>query len=153
SDNARNRIYTAASGSDISGVSITPEGGADVIKPDEVNQLTQQGNEMIKDFLAGTFLDYKPGADYTPPEQEPELKTELAQHDGKKYGHDGIDRYNLKTWDESMSATFRFNLTEKSVVDSIMTVDDNLSNLLAGHSAKEFRTQVDIDASFYKYLD
>src|SRR5262249_25436137 len=82
-----------------------------------------------------------------------ELKTELAQHDGKKYGHDGIDRYNLKTWDESMSATFRFNLTEKSVVDSIMTVDDNLSNLLAGHSAKEFRTQVDIDASFYKYLD
>jgi hypothetical protein len=152
-DNARNRIGSLASGSLWSGVVITQEAGPDVVKPDEINQLTQQGNEMIKDFLAGTFLEYKPGADYTPPDQEPALKTELASQNGKKYGHDSIDRYKHKDWDESMNADLRFNLSEKAVLDTTMTVDDNLSNILAGHSINDLRTQVDIDASFYKYLD
>ena len=152
-DNARNRIFGAASGSEAYGVTITPEAGGDVIKPDELAQLSQEGNEMIKDFLSG-FLDYKPGADVTPPDQEPQLHTQLAQYDGdRKYGSDSIDQYHLKTWDESTHEDLYYNFTEQTVIDSPMTVDDNLSNILAGHSVKEFRTQVDIDASFYKYLD
>lgn len=153
SDNARNRIFSAVTGSEYSGVNITQEAGPDTIKPDEINQLTQQGNEMIKDFLAGTFLEYKPGADYTPPDQEPALKTELASQDGKKYGHDSISQYSLKTWDETMDASLRYNLTEQTVIDSTMSIDDNLANILSGHPVKDFRTQVDIDAAFYKYLD
>lgn len=153
SDNARNRVFSSVKGSDYSGVNITQEAGPDAIKPDEINQLAQQGNEMIKDFLAGTFLEYKPGADYTPPDQEPALQTELATQDGKKYGHDSISRYSLKTWDESMDASLRYHLTEQTVLDSTMTIDDNLANILAGQPVKDFRTQIDIDASFYKYLD
>ena len=152
-DNARNRIFSTVTGSDISGVSITQEAGPDSIKPDEINQLTQQGNEMIKDFLAGTFLEYKPGADYTPPDQEPALQTELATQNGKKYGHDSISQYNVKNWDESMDASLRYHLTEQTVIDSNMSIDDNLANILAGQPVKDFRTQVDIDAAFYKYLD
>jgi hypothetical protein len=153
SDNARNRIFSAVHASEYSGVNITQEAGPDAVKPDEINQLVQSGNEMIKDFLAGTFLEYKPGADYTPPDQEPDLKTELASVNGKKYGHDAISRYSLKTWDESMNASLGYNFTSKTVLEGHIAPNDNLGNVLRGHAVNELRTQVDIDASYYKYLD
>jgi hypothetical protein len=152
-DNARNRIFSAITGSDYSGVSITQEAGPDTVKPDEINQLTQQGNELIKDFIAGSFLQYQPGADDTSPGQEPALTTALPSVDGRKYGHDSISQYSLKTVDETMVASLHSFLSEKAVVDGPLTVEDNLANILSGHPVKDFRTQVDIDASFYKYLD
>ena len=153
SDNARNRIFSAVHASEYSGVNVTQEAGSDAVKPDEINQLVQSGNEMIKDFLAGTFLEYKPGADYTAPDQEPQLQTELASVNGKKYGHDSISRYSLKTWDESMNASLGYNFTSKTVLEGHVTPNDNLGNVLRGHPVTELRTQIDIDASYYKYLD
>jgi hypothetical protein len=152
-DNARNRVYSAVTGSECSRVFIQQEAGPDSIKPDEMAQLAQQGEEMIKDFLSGTFLEYDPGKDATAPDADPDLKTEVAEQNGKPYGHDSIDRYHLKTWNETMAASLSYNLTEQTVVDSTIAIDDNLANILAGHAVKDFRTQVDLDAAFYKYLD
>ncbi len=152
SDNARNRIFSTVNATEYSGVNITQEAGADAVKPDEITQLTQLGNEMIKDFLTATFLEYKAGADYKP-DDEKDLKTELATVSGKKYGHDAINQYDLKTWDESMSASLNYSFTSKTVLPGHLAPNDNLSNVLNGHPVNELRTQIDIDAAYYKYLD
>ncbi|MFI5184162.1 MAG: hypothetical protein ACHQNV_07185 [Vicinamibacteria bacterium] len=151
SKTARNALWSRVSGHEWAGVVVTPEAGPDAVKPEEIQQLTQFGNEMIKDFLAATFLEYKPTE--LKPDEEPDLKTELASQNGKKYGHDGIDQYTLKTWDESMSASLRYTFTSKAVLEGHLAPNDNLGNLLRGQPVAQFRTRIDIDAAYYKYLD
>jgi len=149
---ARDRIGKVAHDSEASRVEIIPEAGADVVKPEQMTQLTQLGNDMIKDFLAATFLEFKTGQDVQT-DQDPHLDTALPEQDGKKYGHQGIDFYNLKTWHEEMEATLDYQFRSQAVLEGHLRPNDNIANVLGGHDVKSLRTQIEIDADWLKYLD
>lgn len=152
SSSARNIVNKVASASEASGVDIIPEAGADVLPPEQIAELQKIGYEMIKDFLAATFLTWQPGAGDVANE-EPELQTQLATQNGKEYGHHGIEYYHLKDWSESMSADMTFNLRQKAVVKGFLGPQDNLANLLGNQRAEDFITKIDLDADWFKYID
>ncbi|MGH8532798.1 MAG: hypothetical protein ACREV1_08785, partial [Gammaproteobacteria bacterium] len=135
-----------------SGVQIIPEAGNEAVPPEQIQELTRFGHEMIKDFLAATFLEFKPGTDTTL-EQQPELKTELASYGDRKYGQHTIDHYNLKRVNESMVADLNYTFKSKAVLEGHLAPNDNLSNILAGQRVEEFRTQIDIDPEWYQYIN
>jgi hypothetical protein len=149
---ARNRVFSVATASQTTRVEIIPEAGPDVVTPEQIAELTKIGNEMVKDFLAATFLEAKPGEDVQFAE-DPDLKTELATQNGKEYGHHGINFYRLKEWNESMNANLDYQFRTKAVIEGHFAPQDNLSNLLAGQRASDFLTQIDLDPAWYKYLD
>jgi hypothetical protein len=133
-----------------SGVVITPE---TTIDTEHQMELERAGHEMIDKFLAATFLTWNPGAGFQADEQ-PELQTEVADFgDGRKYGHHGISYYNLREWTEEMSANLHHTFTSKTVLEGHLAPNDNLSNVLQGHNVEDFRTQVELRADWYKYLD
>lgn len=150
--NARDRIYSVAQASQTSGIEIIPEAGGDVVPPELIQTLTESGTSMIQDFLAATFLQWNPGEGFTV-EEAPTLETELPEYQGRKYGHHGIDYYNLRTWDESMQARLEYNFKTKAVIESHRGPNANLAGVLAGRDPNEFRTQVELDDDWYKYLD
>lgn len=151
SHRAGDQLRIVAESNQASFVKIVPEGDASAVTPEQIQTLTQVGNEMIAEFLSKTILDYKPGEQATFGTQ-PELKTELAEHEGKKYGSHSIDFYSLKTWNESMEATLSHTFTSKAVLEAHLAPNDNLSNVLGGRDVKEFRTQIEIDAKWYQFL-
>ena len=152
SSNARNRMFSAVTASETTRVEIIPEAGPETVTAEQIADLTKIGNEMVKDFLASTFLEYKPGAEARFADL-PEVKTELATNNGREYGHHGIDNYSLKTWNESMNATLDYQFKSKAVLIGHLAPQDNLSNVLGGRNVEQFRTQIDLDADFYKFLD
>lgn len=152
SNSGRNLVNKVATASESSGVDIIPEAGADVLPPEQIAELQKIGYDMIKDFLAATFLTWQPGAGDVAKE-EPELSTQLATQNGKEYGHHGIEYYHLKEWNESMSADLAFNLRQKAVVKGFLGPQDNLANLLGNQSPDDFITKIDLDADWFKYLD
>ncbi len=152
SNRAGETLRKVAEASQASGVTIIPEGDSKVVTPEQTLELTRVGNEMISQFLASTILDFKPGQDAKFKEQ-PDLRTELPSYEGKKYGHHGIEFYSLKTWNEQMNVNLNHVFTSKAVLEGSFGPNDNLSNILKGHKAAEFRTQIDIDAEWYQYLD
>jgi hypothetical protein len=151
STDARNRIEKTATDSQASGVQVIPEAGPDVIKPELIAELTAQGFEMIKDFLASTFLEFKTGEEFKPGE-DPKLETQLAEQGGRKYGHHGIGYYNLKTVDENLTANLDYDLRTKAVMQGNLVPNANLVNLTGGRDVDEFRTRIDIDPDWYRYL-
>jgi len=152
SSNARNRMFSAVTASETTRVEIIPEAGPETVTAEQIAELTKIGNEMVKDFLAATFLEYKPGAEAHFADL-PEVKTELATNNGREYGHHAINNYNLKTWDESMSASLDYQFKSKAVLTGHLAPQDNLSNVLGGRNVEQFRTQIDLDSEFYKFLD
>jgi hypothetical protein len=152
STDAGSRLQITAVDSEAAGVEIIPEAGPDLVKPELIAELTQQGNEMIKDFLAATFLEFKAGQDFKP-DEEPDLDTALAEQDGKPYGHHGIEYYKLKDWSENMSATLNYQSKSLAVAEGHAAPNDNLSNILAGNKVADFRTQIELDDAWYRYLD
>src|SRR5262249_1983231 len=108
--------------------------------------------ELIKDFLAATFLEAKPGSDVKL-DEEPTLKTELPNVGGRKYGHDSIQYYNLKTWNESAQAHMEFQFSTQAVLEGHLAPNDNLSNILQGRRVDELCTQVPLDQGWFKYID
>ena len=152
STNAGSRLQITAVDSEAARVDVIPEAGPDVVKPETITALMQAGNDMIKDFLSQTFLEAKPGEDFKP-DEEPDLETTLAEQDGKPYGHHGIDYYKLKQWDESMNATLDFQSKSLAVVEGHVAPNDNLANILGGRRVDQFRTQIDLDPAWYRYLD
>ncbi|MEM7481948.1 MAG: hypothetical protein AAF481_12305 [Acidobacteriota bacterium] len=149
---ARETLGIVAEDSQNSRVTITPGAGADVVSPEITEELIRSGNEMISEFLAATFLQWNPGAEAQFADQ-PELETELAEHDGKKYGSHTIDYYNLKEWNEEMSATLNHHFTSKAVIEGHLGPNANMTGVLAGHDPDDFRVQIDLDHDYYKYLD
>lgn len=151
SDNAGDILRSVAEAHQFSKVVIDfEEAGA---KNDDIMmQLQKAGNDMISQFLAGTILDYKPGADVKF-KDAPDLKTELPSYDGKKYGHDGIQYYDLKKVDESMNVVLNSTMTTKAVLEGHLGPNDNLSNILQGQNVADYRTQIDINADWFQYLD
>ncbi len=149
---ARDRVSAVAEASQTATIKIIPEAGSDVVSPELTQELTRSATEMIADFLAGTFLQWNPGAGFTAAEM-PTLETELPEYAGKKYGHHGIEYYNLKQWDEEMQATLSYNFGTKAVVQGYLAPNDNLSGVLDGQRVDDFRTQIELDAEWYKYLD
>ena len=149
---AGDKMQIISTASEASGVTITPEADSKVVTPDEIQELTKAGNDMIAQFLASTILDFKPGADVKFQDQ-PDLKTDLPEYDGKKYGHYGIEYYNLKTWNEQMNATLTSSFTSKAVLEGTLGPNDNLSNILQGQNVSDFRTQVELNDAFYQFLD
>ena len=83
---------------------------------------------------------------------EPTLQTQLATYDGKAYGHHGIDYYKLKKVNVQATGSLDYKLTTKAVVTGHLTPNDNLSNVTDGQPIEKFRTMVEIDPAFYKYL-
>lgn len=152
SSSARNIINKVITASEASGVEITPEAGADVLPPEQIAELQKIGYDMIKDFVAATFLTWQPG-EGDMPNEEPELQTQLATQNGKEYGHHGIEYYHLKDWNESMSADLAFTFRQKAVVKGFLGPQDNLANLLGDRRVDDFVTQIDLDADWFKYLD
>jgi len=147
-------IGQSLTGGQFSGVTVTPSAPSDVIKPDYIQQLETSANDAIKQFIADTFTDYKPGADVTPPDpQNPDIKTELPKIGDKKYGGDSVQYYSMKQWNESMSATYHYHLAEQTVLPFKLAPNDNMSNLLDGQKVDDYRTQVSLDPAFYKFLD
>jgi hypothetical protein len=149
---AGDRLFSIAQAAETARVTIIPEAGADVISPEMTEELIRSGNEMIRDFIAATFLQWNPGADAQRDEQ-PELTTELAVQNGKEYGHHKIEYYNLKEWHESMQATLDYNFTSKAVVQGRLGPNANLTGVLQGRPADDFRARIELDADWYKYLD
>jgi hypothetical protein len=149
SDRASDKLLATAAAHQYSSVVITSE---TPIAPEAQQQLEKAGNDMISQYLAGTILDYKPGAD-AKFKDAPDLKTELPDYDGKKYGHDGVQYYDLKTEKESMVADLNSQLTSKAVLECHLTPQDNLSNVLQGQKAADYRTQIDLNDAWYQYLD
>jgi hypothetical protein len=145
-------LSVVATASQASSVVITPEADSKVVTPDEMQELMKSGNDMIAQFLSSTILDFKPGADAKFQDQ-PTLATDLPEYDGKKYGHYGINYYNLKDWSESMEATLNSVFTSKAVLEGTLGPNDNLSNILKGQRVSDYRTQVELDDDFYQYLD
>ena len=152
SNRGGDKISEVAEASQASKVSIIPEADSTVVTPEQMLELTRVGNEMISQFLANTILEFKPGQD-TKFKEQPDLSTELATYGDKKYGHHGIEFYNLKEWHEEMNVTLNHVFTSKAVLEASLGPNDNLSNILKGQKAAEFRTQIDIDADWYQYLD
>lgn len=150
--NARNRMFSAVKASETTRIEIIPEAGPTVVTTEQIAELTKIGNEMVKDFIASTFLEYKPGAE-AKFDEKPELKTELAKYGDREYGSHSIDQYNLKTWNESMSANLDYQFKSKAVIEGHLAPQDNLSNVLGGRNVEQFRTQIDIDSDWYKFLD
>jgi hypothetical protein len=150
--NARNRMFSAVTASQTTRVEIIPEAGPETVTAEQITELTKIGNEMVKDFLASTFLEYKPGAEARFADL-PEVKTELASHNGREYGHHGIDNYSLKTWNESMNATLNYQFKSKAVLVGHLAPNDNLSNVVGGRNVEQFRALIDLDSDFYKFLD
>ncbi|MDP2313084.1 MAG: hypothetical protein Q8P41_09290 [Pseudomonadota bacterium] len=135
--------------SERAGVTITPEGP---LPPEQALLLQEQGMKMLTDFLATTFLEFKPGADFEAATQ-PELKTELPIAHGKEYGHHGIEYYQSKTWNESMRASLNFTLESKSVLVGTLPVEDNLVDVLHGTTAEEAVLEVDLQSEFTEVID
>lgn len=146
-------IKNAMNSGEFSGVTVTPSAPSDVIKPEYIQQLEQGAQDQIKQFIADTFTEYKPGQDDKPDAQNPDISTELPQNDGKKYGGDDVKYYSTKTWDESMASTFHYHLAEQTVLSSTLNPNDNLSNVLNGQNVNNYRTTITLDSAFYKYLD
>src|SRR5215471_6283447 len=148
-DRASDKLLATAADHQYSSVVIN----CDTHIPDEqMLQLQKAGNDMISQYLASTILDYKPGADVKF-QDAPDLKTELPDYDGKKYGHDGVEYYDLKTVKESMVADLHSQFTSKAVLESHLTPQDNLSNIFEGQNAADYRAQIDLNDAWYQYLD
>jgi hypothetical protein len=152
STDAGSRISQTARDAEAVHIEIIPEAGPDVVTPEQIQELTQLGNQMVQDFLSATFLQWDPGSEVQF-DEEPELETELARQDGKEYGHHGIDYYKLKTWTDDMQATLAYDFKSKAVVEGHLGPNDSLADVLAGHRVEELRTQIEIDAAWYRYLD
>ncbi|MET1007317.1 MAG: hypothetical protein ABWX96_17340 [Propionibacteriaceae bacterium] len=149
SNTAGNILHKVASDAEAIDISIIPEAGADVISPEMITQLTQQANDMVTDFLASTFLEIN--NDFKELE-EPTLETELAEQNGKKYGHHGIHYYKLKSTDTRVTGDLNYTLKTKAVLEGHLTPNDNLSHVTGGQDVEQFRTMVEIDPDFYKFL-
>ena len=152
SNSARNIVSEVLSASELSGVEVIPEGGADVISAEQIAELTKYGEDMLRDFLTSTFLEWKPGEGVKFDDQ-PTLETELPELHGKKYGHHGIHTYALKKWDDSMSAELNHVYKSKAVVTGNLGPNDNIGNILGGRDVSELRTQIELAADWYKFLD
>jgi hypothetical protein len=145
-------IQQASSSSDFSGVTITPSVGPDQLKPEYLQQVEQNAEDQITQFITDTFTTYKP-VEATAPDKDPDITTTLPTANGKPYGSDSVSNYVLKTWDESMSGNYHHHIEEKSVLPFTLAPQDNMSNLLHGHDVNAFRTEISLDPAFYKYLD
>lgn len=132
-------------------VHIFPE---DKITPEVEKTLVEKGFEMLQSFIASNMLTYDPtgGAD---PATFPEggLATSLPVYDGKKFGSDRVDYDLKKDWDREAHANLHFDLVSKSVIAGTLGPNDNLSSMLDGWDIEQFRTQIELDADFYKTLD
>ena len=145
-------VQAAASASQASGVQIIPEADSSVVTPEQTEELIRVGNQMIADFLAGTILEFKPG-EQAKFKDQPDLQTELPSYGDTKYGHHGIKFYDLKKWDESMNVRLDHRFTSKAVLESTAGPNDNLANILQGQDPTKFRTEIELNAAFYQYMD
>lgn len=146
-------IQQSMSSGEFSGVTVTPSAPSDVIKPEYIQQLEQGCEDQIKQFIADTFTDYKPSDNVKTDDKDPDISSELPSIGDKKYGGDNVSNYKMKSWDESMSATFHYHLSEQTVLPFKLAPNDNMSNLLNGQDVSQYRTQISLDPAFYKFLD
>jgi hypothetical protein len=146
-------INQSMTSGEFSGVTVTPSAPSDVIKPEYIQQLEQNAEDQIKQFIADTFTDYKPSDTGKIDDKDPDITTELPTVDGKKYGGDDIKYYSMKSWNDSMSATYHYHLSEQTVLPSQLNPNDNLSNVLNGQNVQAYLTNITLDPVFYKYLD
>jgi hypothetical protein len=149
SKSARDFLEETLGAQQFSRVDIIPEGP---ISDELSTELARQGHEMLKDFLASTFLQFDPSADFAPTER-PTLETELPEVDGREYGHHGITSYSLKDWDRSMEATLDHTFTTRQVLEATLPIDENLSDLLGGQDVSQFIAHLDLESDFHKFLD
>ncbi len=151
------------SSNEFSNVTLNQECPDTEVKPEDKTALIQQGNDMIKDFLASTFLNYNPGASDSsgsgdnstdPNNPNGDVTTNLPQYDGKKYGGDSASKYSLKAESDVVMTNFYYDMKMQSVEPGTFNPNDNLSNILQGRDVKQFRTEVDLSAEpFWRYLD
>jgi len=124
-----------------------------VVKPEMIEQLTQQGWNMISAFLADNLLQSVKPEDFSATD-DPPLQTQLADGgNNRKYGSDTLDSYKLKQVDESALGVFDATFDEKATVTTHVNPTDNLSHVLNGQSVKDYRAQIDLDPQFYRYAD
>ena len=148
-NSAGNVLHKIASNAEAISISIIPEAGPDSVTPELITQLTQQANDMVTNYLADTFLAID--NDFTP-DEEPKLETELASYGDRKYGHHGIEYYKLKEVHTDVTGNLDYTLRTKAVVTGHLTPNDNMADVTGGRPVGGFRTQIDIDPAFYKFL-
>lgn len=144
-------LWSLATESNAARVTVVPEAGTDAVPQEQITALMTTGQGMVSEFLARALLEFKAG-DPTLKEMEG-LETELPAVEGKKYGSFSIDHYEMKKFDQSMEATLDVQFKTQAVLEGHLVPNDNLSNITGGRDIKEFRTEVEIDAAWYKYLD
>ncbi|MCA9652501.1 MAG: hypothetical protein KC501_21475 [Myxococcales bacterium] len=141
-------LREVASANQFSHVSLEPSVPLD---PEVEQSLIDVGNSMLSDFLANAFLDYHPME--ATPDELPDVQTQLPEYGGTKYGHDTIDQYSLKDWSQTMTATLNHTFEMKRVLEGRVGPQANLANIFDGFDVAEFRTQLDLEDDWYKYLD
>lgn len=147
---ASDRLAIVAHDAEASWVRIDP--GTASVEPETIDKLTQIGEDMIKEFLATTFLDQVKDVKFEP-SVEPTLATELATQDGKKYGHHGINYYNFKESSVSATANLDHTVRTRQVLEQTEHLPNDLKGMLRGLKADDFRVQIDLDTGWYKYLN
>jgi hypothetical protein len=135
---ASDRLAIVAHDAEASWVRIDP--GTASVEPETIDKLTQIGEDMIKEFLATTFLDQVKDVKFEP-SAEPTLATELATQDGKKYGHHGINYYNFKESSVSASANLDHTVRTRQVLEQTEHLPNDLKGMLRGLKPDDFRVQ------------
>jgi len=124
------------------------------ITPEVEKTLTEKGFELIQSFLTSNFLTYNPAEGVNPADfPEGGLSTSLPEHDGKKFGSDSVDYTLQKDWDRSAHANMHFDYVSKSVLQGTLGPNDNLTAMLAGWDLEQFRSQIELDADFFRTMD
>ncbi len=149
SQSARDILRVVATANQTSYVRIIPEGE---ISMEQILELEEHGHDMLASFMSSTFLAFNPEAAVTI-DQQPELATELPKYGDREYGHHAIHYYNLKDWEQSMSASLNHVFEAKTVLSARMPLADNLSQVLGDADVDALITHVDLDGEFFQYLD
>lgn len=145
------RLIEELVASELAYVRVIPEA---TITPEVEKTLTEKGFELIQSFLTSNFLEYNPAEGVNPADfPEGGLSTSLPEKDGKKFGSDTVDYSLHKEWDREAHANLHFDYVSKSVIEGTLGPNDNLSSMLTGWDLEQFRTQIELEADFYRTLD
>lgn len=148
SSRAGDVLREVATANQLSWVRIVPSVPIDA---DVEQSLMESGQSMLSEFLAKAFLDYTPVA--ATAEELPTLETELPEYGGTKYGSDRISQYSLKDWNQSMTAMLNHRFETQRVLEGHVRPEGNLAGVLDGFDPEQFRTQIELEDDWHKYLD
>lgn len=152
SNDVGSALRTVTSSREISGIDVIPTAGPDTVKPELIADMIKRGEDMLKDFLEATFVSAKPG-EGAKFDDDATLQSALPAIDGKPYGHDGIRNTHLRRRDEVVTGDLHVDIKTKAIDEYHPSVNANLGHVLEGRDVSRFRTKIELDDAWYRYLN